>query len=140
MRSAPSIGFEYRPSRWPGLVSLGMGALALAAVVLAGVPGLPAACLAMVTAVYVARVCRETARHDVHGVTWRVDGGWFLRLADDTDVEAHLEGARIVAGAIVLRLAWEPRGREALMLLPDNLDADTRRRLRMRLSALPDNG
>lgn len=138
MRSAPSIGFEYRPSRWPQAALVLVAVLALAALFLSALPRPAAWALAGLVAVYMVRACRDAGKHEVSTVTWRVDGGWTLRLVDDHDVEARLLGARTAGSAIVLRLAWEPRGREALILMPDNLDADTRRRLRLRLSAMPD--
>jgi toxin CptA len=71
-------------------------------------------------------------------VGWHGDDRWMLALPGDTEVEGRLRAGRVLGPLIVLRLAWAPRGRAALALLPDNLDADTRRRLRMRLSASAD--
>ncbi|MBB6183417.1 hypothetical protein [Oleiagrimonas soli] len=94
--------------------------------------------LTMLIAVYSARACLEVMRPMVRRVQWRADGGWRLALADDSDVEARLLGMRVLGGSLVLRLGWASRRRQALLLLPDNLDADTRRRLRIRLSAESD--
>lgn len=139
MRSAPSIAFEYRPSWWPRLLLIALGALALVAIGYSGAGPYLATTLAVGVIAGVLVAWRRGAASPVHRVTWRADGGWQLHLHDDTKVEATLLDARLVAGAIVLRLSRASRAREALLIFPDNLDADTRRRLRMRLSAGTDN-
>ncbi|WP_298071055.1 hypothetical protein [Oleiagrimonas sp.] len=138
MRSAPSIGFDYHPSRWPRrgtwlLTVLAMMSLALSGLSVASSMALGA--LALGYAFVSARKCR-TSR--VRSLIWRADGGWLLRLDDDQEVEGRLLSARHAGSSVFLRLAWEPQHVEALALLPDNLDAQTRRRLRMRLSAISD--
>jgi len=135
MTSVPDIGFEYRPSRWPQALLLAVGALALLAIWISAL-GPALAVLASVMVIHYVRVSLRRARERrVRTVTWRSDGGWDLALADDTEAEARLAGSRMLAGGIFLRLAWEPRHEAMLALFPDNLAADARRRLRMRLSA-----
>lgn len=77
-------------------------------------------------------------RRPVAGIGWYGDDTWVLRLAAGDEVEGQLCGARMLGPLIVLRLAWAPKGRVVLLITPDNLDGDTRRRLRMRLSAHTD--
>jgi toxin CptA len=134
MTSAPGIGFEYRPSRWPTALLVTLGALSLAAIAYSGVDAWLAVLLVLAVMAYATISFRRGRACRVREAMWRADGGWQLRLHDDTTVEARLLEARQMAGAIVLRLGWTPKHREALLLFPDNLDADTRRRLRMRLS------
>lgn len=68
---------------------------------------------------------------------WRGDGGVSITLATrgggTSEVQGELSHARVFGSLIVLSMRW-PRGRAALWLLPDNLDADNRRRLRVRLA------
>lgn len=135
MTSAPSIGFEYRPSRWPARLLLAMGVLAIVASWLSALPAWLAATLTMTLATGIVWLVRRGRNDPVRRATWRADGSWQLQLHDDSDVEATLVDARVGAGAIVLHLRWPPRRRASLLLFADNLDADTRRRLRMRLSA-----
>lgn len=139
MTSAPAIGFDYAPSRWPSILLTMLGLLSLVAIALSGVATWLAVLVAMVAVAHVIVSMRRSAHNRVRQVLWRTDGGWQLDLHDDTAVEARLLQARVLAGAIFLRLRWAPRGQAALLLFPDNLDADTRRRLRMRLSAGTDN-
>ncbi|KGI78136.1 hypothetical protein LF63_0107255 [Oleiagrimonas soli] len=138
MSSAPSIGFDYRPSRWPVRAMAALSLLSVVAVLDSGAMWWLRLVLTMLIAVYSARACLEVMRPMVRRVQWRADGGWRLALADDSDVEARLLGMRVLGGSLVLRLGWASRRRQALLLLPDNLDADTRRRLRIRLSAESD--
>jgi toxin CptA len=132
MTSAPAIGFEYRPSRWVarllGLVTL----LALLAVVLSGVPWILRALLAL--AVMVA--CRHALRRlqlPISAVGW-ARGCWTLRGLDGADDPATLLSSRILGRLVLLRVASQRYGKLTLWLMPDNSDADIRRRLRMRLA------
>ncbi|NKN33713.1 protein YgfX [Marichromatium bheemlicum] len=65
---------------------------------------------------------------------WDADGGWRLWLRDGRELHARLSAASFVApGLVVLhwRIGWLRR--RALVLFADALDADTLRRLRVRL-------
>jgi len=135
MTSVPDIGFDYRPSRWPQALLLALGVLALLALWISAL-GPALAVLASVMLIHYVRVSLRRARdRSVRSVIWRSDGGWRLVLGDGTEAEARLAGERVLAGVIVLRLDWDPRQEATLALFPDNLAAETRRRLRMRLSA-----
>lgn len=79
-------------------------------------------------------------RPRVRSLSWRVDGGVDLTLNDTLadgrrEAQGTLRGGRVMGPLIVLTLCWPPRASASIWLLPDNLDADTRRRLRMRLGA-----
>ncbi|BBD80553.1 hypothetical protein [Aerosticca soli] len=135
MPSAPAIGFDYRPSRLFPRVALGGGALALLAVGLSGLPWwlkLPCALLAVLATV---RALRTATRLPVRAVGWSADGRWTLHLAGGEEVAATLASQRVLGELIVLRLRLPSHGELALLLGPDNSDADLRRRLRMRLAA-----
>ncbi len=137
MRSAPAITFEYRPSRRLFAVTAMLAVIAPLAVVLSGLPASARLVLVVAFLAYAAATLRTMLRPSIHTVAWRSDGGWTIGLSADAEHEAELHDYHIVAGLIVLRLRW-PRHTGALVLLPDNLDSDTRRRLRMRLSASAD--
>lgn len=76
----------------------------------------------------------------VQSLLWRAEGGVDLVLngtrADGRhEVQGALQSGRIMGPLIVLTLRWPPREHATIWLLPDNLDVDARRRLRMRLGA-----
>ena len=133
MASAPAIGFEYRPSRLIRRLRWSVAGLAVLALMLSGVglatqAGLGLLLIAGLGLAHWLRVTPPTA------VGWHPASGWTLRMADGSDVAVALRSFRVLAGCIVLNLAGGGV-RHDLWLLPDNSDADTRRRLRMRLAA-----
>ena len=135
MTSAPAIGFEYRPSRWLPRLLYVLAALALLALVLAGVPIWLKLPLALLVAGLVWRAVRRHRRAPVVAAGWSAEGGWSLHFADGSDAPAVLASFRVLGAAILLRLHTPPVGEQVLLLAPDNSDADIRRRLRMRLAA-----
>jgi toxin CptA len=138
MRSVPSIAFEVRPSRLLAVATAGIAVLAVLAMLLSGMPWWGRLPLAIAAAAGAAHAVRKLQRPTLTSVGWHGDDRWTLALPGDTEVEGRLRSGRVLGPLIVLRLAWTPRGQAALALLPDNLDADTRRRLRMRLSVSAD--
>lgn len=138
MRTPPAIGFAYRPSSLLAIAAELLGVLALVAIAASGAAPWFAAVLFLLTLGYGACALRRFLRPAVRAVLWREDGGVSIALAA-REAQGELREVRVVGPLIVLRLHWPPRGRAALWLLPDNLDADTRRRLRIRL-ALDGNG
>ena len=135
MTSAPAIGFEYRPSRWVPRLLIAITGLAIPAIWFSGVPLW--ARIALVAAVMLAglRAVRQL-RLPIFAVGWAGHGGWTLRGRDGADDAATLLSFRILRNVILLRLASRRYGRLSFWLMPDNLDPDTRRRLRMRLAVL----
>lgn len=135
MPSAPAIAFEFRPSRWPAALVLAVGMAAEAAVLHSAlVPGVTIAVVAAAGGYSIVAAVRSL-RSTVRAATWRGDGTWTVHGADGDEHEAVLRGHRVFGPLIVLRLAETAGPRHDLLLLPDNADADLRRRLRMRLSA-----
>ncbi|MGH8151385.1 MAG: hypothetical protein ACREPF_01455, partial [Rhodanobacteraceae bacterium] len=51
------------------------------------------------------------------------------------ETQGGVSAARVLGPLIVLTVRWPPRERAHLWILPDNLDADTRRRLRVRMAS-----
>ncbi|MEO6967416.1 MAG: protein YgfX [Rhodanobacteraceae bacterium] len=137
MRTPPSIGFAYRPSRLLAFGAVCIALLALVAVVSSGISAWLAAVLFLLAAVYGCIALWRFLHPPIRSVLWRGDGGVSITLASQKgstgDTQGELREARLFGPLIVLSLRW-PRGSAALWLLPDNLDADTRRRLRIRLS------
>ncbi|MBD8899837.1 protein YgfX [Rhodanobacter sp. DHG33] len=136
MTSAPAIGFEYRPSRWLPRLLWSLAVLALLALASCGLPWwlkLPLAMLAILPVLHAVQCHRASP---VKAAGWSGEGGWSLRLADRSDAPASLTSFRVLGGCILLRLRAASLGEQVLLLAPDNSDADTRRRLRMRLATL----
>jgi toxin CptA len=134
MTSAPAVGFEYRPSRWVSRLFVVISALAVVALVLSGVPRW----LQTVAVIGVVVACRQALRRlsvPVDAVGWNHASGWTIRGADGTDDPATLRSFRVFGLAILLRLVSPRYGALTLWLMPDNTDADIRRRLRMRLAS-----
>jgi toxin CptA len=134
MTSAPAIGFEYRPSRLLAGLLGGVALLAALAVLFCGLAWWLKCLLLGVIAVSVGSAWRSPAGPQPSAVGWSADGGWSLRLNDGSDVPVQLRSSRVYGGSVLLRLAQQGRRPHALWLLPDNSDADIRRRLRMRLA------
>lgn len=138
MLSAPAIGFEYRPSRALSACIVAVTALAVAAVALGGIPLWSKALVGTAALAYGATGWWRYRHPRVTAVTWRSDGSLSIRLAGRrrtvTEAQGTLRDARVLGFLIVLHLRW-PGARAGLWLLADNLDADTRRRLRVRLGS-----
>lgn len=139
MSSAPTITFEVKPSRLLTVAVWSMTLAACVAVCLSGLPIWVRAALCMVALLYAGFSARKLKRQPLRSVGWHGDNAWTLHLHDGRQAQAQLLSGRVLGPLIVLRLAWPGGGNSALTLLPDSVDADTRRRLRVRLSAFADN-
>ena len=140
MKQAPAIGFTCRVSWLLVIATLIVGLLVLVAVQLVRGPTWLRHVLHLATLAYVAAVVAGMLRPQVKALVWREDGTAEITLRDSITIEGRtvqgaVGSARVLGPLIVLTLRWPPRERAHLWLLPDNLDADTRRRLRMRLGA-----
>lgn len=133
MTSAPAIGFDYRPSRWPARVLAIGAALAIVAILLGGSAAWQQLVLAVATLGLVLSALRRWSRSAVAGVGMNGEA-WIIYRADRSELPATLASFRIVGTCVLLRLKTLRRA-EVLLLAPDNSDADLRRRLRMRLAA-----
>jgi toxin CptA len=140
MKSAPPIGFDYRPSRWLLLAVFAILLLALAAIEVSGLPAWLRTPGWLLAGMFAGIGIGCLLRPRVHSVLWRADGGVTLGLRDTVldgggEVNAELHHARVLGPLVMLDLRWGQNDRAQLWLLPDNLDADTRRRLRVRIGA-----
>jgi toxin CptA len=111
-----------------------VSALAVLAVILAAMPHWLHAILIACIGGYAGSALYRMSRPRIDSVLWRGDGSVELVSRDNgATLQGIVQNARIMGPLIVLTLRWPPRERSHLWLLPDNLDADTRRRLRMRV-------
>jgi toxin CptA len=135
MTSAPAIGFEYRRSRWVPRLFAGVTGLAVVAVAVSGLPLLARIALVSVSIALCVHAVRRLSL-PVYAVGWASHSGWTLRGLDGGDDAATLVAFRIFHQTVLLRLTSARYGKLTLWLMPDNSDADIRRRLRMRLAVL----
>jgi len=137
VRTPPAIGFEYRPSRALAVCIVACAALAVLAIALSGLTRLPTMVLITVAIGYGTVSLWRFLHPRVLALTWRSGGSISVRFGGRSggEVQGTLSDARVLGFLIVLHLRWPPGGRTSLWLLPDNLDADTRRRLRVRLGS-----
>lgn len=138
MTSAPAIGFEYRPSRWVPRLFAGVTGLAMVAIAVSGLPILVRIALVLLSMAGCVHAIRRLSL-PIYAVGWASQSGWTLRGLDGGDDAATLLAFRIFRQTVLLRLASERYGKLTLWLMPDNSDADIRRRLRMRLAVLANN-
>jgi toxin CptA len=132
--SVPTITFDYRPSSLllSGLFLL-TGLVLLAICDCAAVLPIKAV-LAISALIYAAHTTRRLTRAPWTHMTWHSQGHWRLHGEGDDMQAAELMLATRIGGLLVLRFRLRGQRRFDAILLPDNLDADTRRRLRVRLA------
>jgi len=134
MKSVPAIAFDYRPSRGLLCGILIMAVLALVAIALCGLGMAWKLGLAASAAAYVGWVLGKFLHLPCVRIVWHSAGHW--RLHDARGGEQTGEFVRAVALGVltVLVLKTAPKRALAFVLLPDNCDAETRRKLRVRLA------
>lgn len=134
MKSAPAITFDYRPSRWLGAAILAMGLLAVAATTLCGLAVWEKAIVLLVVCAGAASAWRRSHASPLQRCAWYGDDRWRVRDTRGEEHQAVLLHAAVRGPLIALVLNAGALRRVALILLPDNSDAELRRRLRVRLS------
>ena len=134
MKSAPAITFDYSPSRWLVVVLTGVALLAVLAIAASTIETWMKLLLVAAACVYAADAMRRLLHPVVRRCAWYESGHWRVRDAAGQDHAASLLGASVRGNLIVLRLRSELQHCTALVLVSDNCDADTRRRLRVRLA------
>ncbi len=135
MRSAPAIAFDYRPSRLLGVLGALVGLLAIVAPWASGL-GTPAGLLVSLAALALAtRAVRRHVRPRFRRIACR-DGEWFLLDLGGREHPAGLVTRTRIGVLLALDFAVG-RSRARMVLLPDNLDAETRRRLILLLARAP---
>ena len=128
MKSAPPIAFDYRPSR---IVMAATVAMAVAAAVAPWHSSLPAGACAGISALVLAfasgalvRFARPRFLRISHGAA-----GWSLLDGERGEHPALLVQHRRLGAMLVLDWRHDRRARFRAVLMPDNLDAELRRRL-----------
>ena len=136
MTSAPAIGFDYSPSRWLQRALIFVAALAVLAVIICALPLWIRLALTIAVLLATWQTHHQLVTSSVMAAGWGTELDWTVHMADNEDVSAELLSFRILGPFVLLRLRMVGRGVHALLLAPDNSDADIRRRLRMRLATL----
>ncbi|HEX7325104.1 MAG TPA: protein YgfX [Rhodanobacteraceae bacterium] len=146
MNAPPPIGLRYRTSRWMLALFPGVAVLALVALWLSGLPRWAAGVATLAVCGWAGFALLRLLRPAIESLVWRSDGGVDLALGGAAGavspgvVQGTLQGARVLGPLIVLTLRRPQRQHQTLWLLPDNLDAGTRRRLRVRLATRSRDG
>jgi len=134
MKSAPAIAFDYRLSRRLLFAVCAVSALAVTALMLSGLPRWGKWILGIAVVGYVISGMRRERDRAPKRAAWRADGDWRLVFSDGFQTSAGIRSAALRGGWIFLNLRIENDSPVRLVLAPDNCDADTRRRLRVRLA------
>lgn len=128
MKSAAPIAFDYRPSRTLAAALAGVALVAAAAPWASAAPTalrIALSFLAVAVAVAAARAyLAPRFRRIAHGAA-----GWRLVDAGGREQAALLVAHRRLGAAVMLDFRIGVRARFRVLLLPDNLDHETRRRL-----------
>ncbi|MGH8118503.1 MAG: protein YgfX [Rhodanobacteraceae bacterium] len=140
MKQPPAIGFNYRSSRLLFGATVIVALLALVAIGMSAGPRWLRVALGVCVAALGGAGLGQLLRPPVRTMAWRADGTVDLALNDSVvdgrrETQGGVSAARVLGPLIVLTVRWPPRERAHLWILPDNLDADTRRRLRMRMAS-----
>lgn len=135
MKSAPAITFDYTPSRWLVVALIGVALLAVLATAASGIETWMKLLLGAAACTYAAAAMRRLLHPVVRRCAWHESGHWRVRdAACADDHAASLLGASVLGDLIVLRLRSALQRSTTLILMSDNCDPDTRRRLRVRLA------
>ena len=128
MKSAPPIAFDYRPSR---AVIAATAAIVLAAALAPWFSSLPTVACAGLSALVIAMAAGALVRFARPGFVRIAHGaaGWTLLDHGWREHPALLIGHRRLGPMLVLEWRHDRSARFRAVLVPDNLDAETRRRL-----------
>lgn len=134
MKSVPAIAFDYRPSRWLLLALAVITALALVAIALCGLDPWIKLALAVLTLAYALYSSKRFLYPPFIHLMWHSSGHWRLRDIAEREQVGELRDAVVLGALIVLMLRVDPKRTCSFVLLLDNVDEETRRRLRVRLA------
>lgn len=136
MKSASAITFDLRPSRLLVAALLIVAALAAASVWLSELRRWPGVAILACGAIAVLVAWRLPLLLRVRWLRagWNADSQWSLLDTGQTAVGAQLLDWSALGLSLRLRLRTTAGETVTVHLLPDNLDRDTRRRLRVRLT------
>ncbi len=137
--SPTPLALELRPSRWLAAAQIGAALLALAALLRGGLPlslKLFAVVLLPLVVLMSLRLQGLLGGRAPCRALRRESGRWLWIGADGRSVAVRLLRAVVWRHLVVMHFE-APGGRRSLCLLPDSLDADAMRRLRLSLRHLP---
>lgn len=128
MKSAPSIAFDYAPSRLVSAALCVVAVLAAATPWLSALPAMVCVVLSLLAIVVAAIAARTFRAPPFVRIAWRGDG-WVLLDRAGVEHAALLRAYRHLGAFVTLDWRHARRARFRVVLAPDNLDAETRRRL-----------
>jgi toxin CptA len=128
MKSAPTIAFDYRPSRWIGAATLLVCACAALVPWLSAWPLPVCIALSLAAITFGTRALHRFWNPPFHRIAYRASG-WSLTDAANEEQAAVLESHAHLGVLLSLGLRVGPGVGLRVLLARDNLDADTRRRL-----------
>lgn len=133
MKSAPTIAFEVRPSRWIAAAIALMSLAAAASPWMSALPAMGALALSMLAFALGGAALREFLRPLFVRIAFR-DSGWTLVDRAGGEREAVLESHGRLGSWVSLGFRAGAASHFRALVGPDNLDAPTRRRLILLLS------
>jgi toxin CptA len=133
MKSAPTIAFDYRPSRWIGGALLLVTMAATLAPWLSGPPLWVRAALSLAAACFGGYVWLRHSIPRFRRIACDA-AGWMLIDIEGRERAALLESHAHLGALLTMDLRHAPRAHFRPVFAPDNLDADTRRRLILMLA------
>jgi toxin CptA len=134
MKSVPAIAFDYRPSRRLLLAVAAGTALAVVSILVCGLSLWPKLGQALLTAIYAAWSAWRLWHPQFVQIAWHSAGHWRLRDAQGREHPGELAHATVLGVLIILAMRTHGKRTSTFVLLPDNCDDETRRKLRVRLA------
>ena len=134
MKSVPAIAFDYRPSRGLLCGILIMAVLASVAIALCGLGMAWKLGLVALAAAYMGWALRKFLYRPFVRIVWHSAGHWRLHDAHGREQVGEFVRAVVLGVLTVLVLKTAATRAVAFVLLPDNCDAETQRKLRVRLA------
>jgi toxin CptA len=133
-KSVPPIAFDHRPSLRLIAFLLVAGLLAGVSLAISGIPSLAKAGVAVLAAGYFGISLRRFLLRAPSRAVWQSSGRWRLLDRRHRESDAELIRSTVRGEWLLIELRRTDQTRVALVLAPDNTDAETRRALRVRLS------
>lgn len=128
MKSAPTIAFDYRPSRGITIVASIVLIAAVAAPWLSGLPSSAGIALSLAALVVGIAALKRFTHAAYRRIAYQASG-WKLVDVDEAEHAVDLRAHTRLGSWLVLDFRNAGRRRFRAVLGPDNVDAETRRRL-----------
>lgn len=134
MRSVPAIAFDYRPSRILFVAGAAASILSLAAIAACGLLLWIKVAVGIPMLAYAGAALHRFLHAPFDRATWHAAGHWRLRDTKLEERPGELVDAITFGPLLALEFRVGHKRATSLLLLPDNCDGETRRRLRVRLA------